>query len=72
MRPKSMQRPSGFYRVKEDGKWTIAQYHAPSGYWASMGEGGDCDDDSWEEIDSERISMPGDEQPDVDLNSSVP
>jgi len=66
-----MQRPSGFYRVKEDGKWTIARYHASSGYWASMGEGGDCDDDSWEEIDSERISMPGDEQPEVDLTPSL-
>lgn len=61
MRPKTMQRPSGFYRVKEDGKWTIAQYHAPSGIWASMGEGGNCYDDSWQEIELEPIPMPVDD-----------
>lgn len=72
MRPKAMQRPSGFYRVKEEGKWTIAEYHSPSGYWASVGEGGNSTDDSWDEIDSERIAMPGDEQPHVDLDPSIP
>lgn len=64
MRPKVMQRPSGFYRVKEVGKWTIAEYHAPSGYWASMGEGGNCCDESWTEIDPEQIPMPVDDSTD--------
>lgn len=58
MSRKTMQRPSGFYRVKDDGQWSIAQYDDHSGIWASLGEGGNCYDDSWEEIDPEPIPMP--------------
>lgn len=48
----SSKRPSGFYRVKEEGKWTVAKFDARFDRWESMGEGGYCEDDSWEEIDS--------------------
>lgn len=56
-----MKRPSGFYRVKEDGKWTIAQYRADWDRWSSMGEGGDCNDEDWQEIEPEPIPMPVDD-----------
>ena len=60
---KAAQRPSGFYRVKEDGKWTIAKFDARWTRWDSMGEGGYCGDDSWEEIEPEPIPMPIDDCP---------
>lgn len=60
--PKAMARRTGFYRVKEDGEWTIAHYDSGRDRWASMGEGGVCDDGSWEEIDPERIPMPADDK----------
>lgn len=68
----SSKRRSGYYRVKEDGSWTVAKYHARFDQWESMGEGGYCEDDSWEEIDSKRIEMPGDDAPLVDPEPSLP
>lgn len=59
--PKVVPRCTGFYRVKDDGKWSIAKYDASRNCWASMGEGGDCDDGDWQEIDPERIPMPVDD-----------
>lgn len=34
----SSKRPSGFYRVKEEGKWTVAKFDARFDRWESMGE----------------------------------
>lgn len=53
-----LKRPSGFYRVKEDNKWTIAQYDSCVDVWASVGEGGDCSDEDWDEIEQGPIEMP--------------
>lgn len=57
----SSKRPSGYYRVKVDGDWAIAKYDARFDQWESMGEGGYSADDSWEEIDPNRIAMPGED-----------
>lgn len=72
-----MKRPSGFYRVKEisewGGAWTIARYDERRDVWASMGEGGDCNDEDWDEIESSSIEMPVSSQepePCVDLSPS--
>lgn len=61
MNPKAVPRTSGFYRVKEDGKWTIAKYEARWARWHSIGEGGCCEDDSWQEIEPEPIQMHADD-----------
>ncbi|WP_326430416.1 hypothetical protein VQ574_20995 (plasmid) [Stutzerimonas frequens] len=66
------KRPSGFYRVKEEGNWTVAKFDARFDQWESIGEEGYSVDDSWEEIDPNRIAMPGDDAPPVDLDPSSP
>ena len=54
-----MKREDGYYWVKMEGIWEVAEYTQPNqhheGYWSVIGYIGATDDESMEAIDERRI-----------------
>jgi hypothetical protein len=50
-------RPEGFYWVRYEGSWSIAEYH--DGQWVFLHDIGLMKDSSFDKIHEERIEEPG-------------